>query len=109
MLQGCVSYYTRVDCICVFDVLLVRVFVLVCLFSVHLRMGLPLFVARLRFVLHVCVDCMCDLCSCFVCLFDRVCMLAFPCDRVAYAVVGCNVAYHITRVCRLHVYFAFVF
>ena len=28
-------------------------------------MRLPLFVAVLRFMLHVCVGCMCDLCSCF--------------------------------------------
>ena len=58
-----------------FGVSLVRLFVLLCLFSVSLRMSLPLYVARLRFILHVCVDCICVMCSCFVCVFVCVCML----------------------------------
>ena len=73
VLQGCVSDYTRVDCMCVFGVSLVRLFVLLCLFPVYLLMSLPSYVARLRFILHVFVDCICVMCSCFVCLFVFVC------------------------------------
>ena len=75
VLQGCVSDYTRVDCMCVFGVSLVHLFVLLCLFSVSLRMSLPLYVARLRFILHVCVDCICVMCSLLGCLLVCVCML----------------------------------
>ena len=60
-------------------------------------MRLPFFVASMRFILHVCVECMRGLLSCcgFVCL----CLLVF--FRVivhGFAIVCGEVAFHIQRV-----------
>ena len=67
-----------------------------------------MYVARLRFILHVCVDCMCVcvralglvVCECMVVLCAIVYAIAFVC---------CKVVFHITRVFRSRVCFAFVF
>ena len=60
-------------------------------------MRLLLFVARMRFVLHVCVVFMCVLLS--ACL--SVCLYLYACLRVlayAFAFACCKLAFHITRV-----------
>ena len=44
--------------VCFVFVMLASLFLRVCFLGVWLCMRLPLFVARLRFMLHVCVDCM---------------------------------------------------
>ena len=59
-------------CINVFGALLVRLFVRVCWFCVPLGIRLSLFVAMLRFILHVCV---CVFCVRAFGLFDCSCML----------------------------------
>ena len=51
---------------------LVCLFVLVCLFCEWLCMRWPLYVARLRLRCHTCVDCMCDLLSCFLFVVVRL-------------------------------------
>ena len=49
--------------VCFAFVIFVYLFLSVCLLGVWLCMRLPLFVARLHFMLHMCVDCMCVLLS----------------------------------------------
>ena len=68
-------------------------------------MRLPLFVAGLRLILHVRVDCMCVLFSCV--LFLCACMFEFRVTRHAFACVCCDVVFHITRACILRVVVCF--
>ena len=59
-------------------------------------------VARMHFILHVQVDCTCDICLCY-CLLVCARMLGFRLIVYAFAAVCCKVAFHITRVYRLRV------
>ena len=70
-------------------------------------MHLPLFVARLRFILRVCLYCMRDLVAClwFVCV---CCMIVLRVVLCAFVFLTCKFAFHITRVCRSHLRFPFV-
>ena len=65
------------------------------------------FVATLRFMLHMCIDCTCVLLSC-VELFVWACMLVLRVTVLAFAIGCCKIALHITRACRLPACFAFV-
>ena len=94
--------------VCIVFVYLVCLSGFLCLFCVRLCMQLPLFVARLRFMLHVCVDCM-------PCFFFRVflwmvcfCLLVLRVIVYAFAFVCCKVAFLVLRACGLHVWFGFV-
>ena len=109
VLQGCVSYYTRVDCMCVFWCVVGS---FVCAFMFVFRVFAYEFACVCcNVVFYITRVCILHVCYVFVCcLFVCLCLYArFACDCVAYAVVCCKVACHITRVCRLHVCFAFVF
>ena len=65
-------------------------------------MRLPLFVARIAFqITHV-------FCGRAFGWFVCACMLDVRAIEYAFAFVCCHVAFHITRVCRLHVCFVFV-
>ena len=68
---------------------------------------MPLIVAKLCFILHVCVDCMCRFFVCFG-VFGCACMFVLRVVVHAFATVCCKVAFHIGRVSRLHVCFVFV-
>ena len=68
----------------------------------------PLCFARSRFALHVCIDSVCDLLSCFWGLFVCACMLVLRVIVCAFAFVCCKVAIHITRVLILHARFGCV-
>ena len=61
----CVPYYMCAQIACVFCFRVLGLFVRVCSFCVRLCMRLVLCVARLRFILHVCLYCMFVLLSCF--------------------------------------------
>ena len=66
-------------------------------------MRLLLFIARVRFMLHVRVVLMCVVLSDG--LFVRVCILDLRVIVYTFAFVCCSVAFPITRVCRLQVCF----
>ena len=72
-----VAFHITVQCrlhVCLAFVLLFRLFVFVCLFWEWLCMCLPLYVASLRFMLHVCILHVCFALVCVVCLFVFVCI-----------------------------------
>ena len=71
-----------------------------------LCMRLLMYVARLRFESHMCMDCTADVslffclvCACTLILRVIVCAFAFAC---------CKVAFHITRVCISHAHVVFL-
>ena len=72
-------------------------------------MRLPLYVAKFRFRLRMYVHGMRVLSMCA--FMDIACACIFVLRVVVYACafVCCNLAFHFTSVCRLHVCFAFVF
>ena len=108
LLHVCVSRYT---CVLIASAVCFRVvgssFVLVCLYFVCSCIRLSLCVARLRFRLYACRLHVCFWCvvGSFVCSF----ILVFRVIAYEFAFVCCKVAFHITRVCRLHLCYVFVF
>ena len=69
-------------------------------------MGLPLYVARLLFILSACEDCMC-LFLIDVGLFVRACLLVLR-TQFSCVCLCCNAAFRVTCVYWLHVCFVFV-
>ena len=86
-----------------FVICFVRLRLYVC-FAINC-MRLPLYVARLWFISHVCLDC--ALLSC--CLFVCACMLRFALIVVWVCLCLLQGLRFILHVCKLHVWFAFVF
>ena len=69
-------------------------------------MRLLLYVAQLHFISQFC---RLQVCFAFACWSVCLCLCACFAIAYAFAFVYCNVAFHIRRVCRLHVCVALVF
>ena len=88
---------------CVAFVFHVCLFVLVCLICDRLCERLQLYVARLRSILHVFVDCTFVLFSCYWLALRLYATFACDCSCGCLCFY-CKVAFQITRVCRLNVF-----